>query len=69
MRQLLFMVLLRFQTLQNLKGQDLGFERSVWLIRTAPSEIGRRGPAIADEYRAIQDRLKTLSWRAPAVPG
>jgi len=48
------------QTLRNLKGQDLGFERSVWLIRTAPSEIGRRGPAIADEYRAIQDRLKTL---------
>ncbi|MGE5834132.1 MAG: ADOP family duplicated permease [Acidobacteriota bacterium] len=48
------------QTLRNLKEQDLGFERSVWLIRTAPSEIGRRGPAIADEYRAIQDRLKTL---------
>src|SRR4029453_14476978 len=48
------------QTLRNLKGQDLGFERSVWLVRTAPSEVGRRGPAIADEYGAIQQRLKTL---------
>jgi len=49
------------QTLRNLRAQDLGFEiGNVWIVRTAPNEIGRQPGSIADEFRTLSQRLAAL---------
>lgn len=49
------------RTLRNLKSQDMGFNREhVLLIWTTPAQAGRDGPAIAQMFPAMQERLSSL---------
>jgi len=49
------------RTLRNLRSRDLGFERThVLLIWTLPGVTGRHGPALAELWHIVQERLSAL---------
>lgn len=49
------------RTLHNLKSQSLGFNRDhVLMIWTAPAQGGRKGAALADLFRTIQERVLSM---------
>jgi predicted permease len=49
------------RTLRNLEAQDLGFARShVLLVWTQPGPTGRRGPALAEFWHTVQERISSL---------
>lgn len=48
------------RTLHDLKSQDLGFGRGVWMFWMAPSEGGRQGAPLAAAFGAAQDRVRSI---------
>ncbi len=57
------------RTLQNLKSQDLGFDRDhVLLIWTAPNHAGRQGAPLASLFETVQERISSLPGVRSASP-